>query len=148
MCIALIAAMPTANAEQRFLICCVIQMSSSALFRDQQLPVDTAMCDNFVGWGNLRRIAWVSRRTSALFCNAATEYDRDRIRQSIAYQVLHRYQSILRLLRLSRRTQPNCSCEFCPALSDAPRGISSQGVRLHVRQLVRASLVLPAERID
>jgi hypothetical protein len=56
-----IAEMPTEKPAQQFTNCCSIQMSSSlsnALFRDQQLPVDTAMCDYFVGWGNIVVNCW------------------------------------------------------------------------------------------
>jgi hypothetical protein len=33
------------------------------------LPVQTAMCDNFKGWGNLRRMSWASNQCMPPACN-------------------------------------------------------------------------------
>ncbi len=101
----------------------VIKVVKSAWFREQQLPVDTAMCDNFVGCGNLAKnslgiptnvcmqhgTAWTGKCHSILnlVFNADTVHDRDSIRQSIASQVLPGHQHTWRLLRLSRRTRLN-----------------------------------------
>jgi hypothetical protein len=103
----------------------VIKFVESVRFRDQQLPVDTAMCDNFVGWGNFAENSpgiptnvCMPHGTGKchsilnLFFNADTLHDRDRIRKSIASQVLPGHQRIRCLLQLSRRTQQNSSGEF------------------------------------
>jgi hypothetical protein len=102
----------------------VIKFMASARFQDQQLPVDTAMCDNFLGWGNFAECLGIPtnvcmqhatgkcRSILNLIFHTDSVHDRDRCRQSIASQVLPGHGRIRRLLRLARRTEPHCSGEF------------------------------------